>query len=1694
VELKKEGRVFSKTVDLPLSDKNIHYTFVVDGSWVNDDTAPTEKDEDGYTNNVLKPADIAAKAQSDQGPRSMLGAAGAMISGIGPSSSTAHMAGRTPLEKSRTVDQKAGETPSEDMPGAFPDEIPFHEAQEYRREPGPVSSGLGHPSQLARGEAGPGTDNYHSNDISQNVRDDYSLAQDPKDYEKALGVAPLPATAGIGNPVKLQPGEKVPSSDTFTSNTIQNNVKTDRASYERSDAYPGDAAQDEHDSAPDTRRPAFGVPPAMSGMIPESSLPMGSHTRAGEKGQGPFVRSAGPGTSAAALAGQVPLEPRGVPRIVRESQRAAHFPPEASASSDAVVEKREIEQELKSKVPVEQPITGGSRGLASDDSPVPEVVRKSQWAANFPPEASASSDAVYEKREIEQELKSKVPVEQPITTNSSRLASDEPPVPEVVIESQHKAHASPEASASPMAVQEKSAVEQELLSKMPVRQPMTESSRFANNSPLIPEVVSKSQHNAHAPPEASASPVAVQEKSAVEQELLSKMPVRQPVAESSRFASESLPIPEVVSQSQHNAHAPPEASASPLAVQEKSAVEQELLSKVRTEQPRSYTSAAPGDTAPGVPAVVGESQQAAQAPPEASASEDAVKEKSAFEQELKSKVPEESVTSESSTHHTGILAAVVAGGAAVIGGAAAVVTEVPAAITKAITDINAGMHHHSASNSAVPERVPESQEPAHQMPGALPESEDVSGETAMEEESISKVAPAHATDANMSRNTFATTGNVPRLDSSATANTVPERVRESLQAAHRSPEAAANPEAVMEKKDVERELLREIKPAPATGARFLENPSSSTGRDSMPDYSTTANTVPERVRESLQAAHQSPEAAANPEAVSEKRDVEKELMREIPPAQSSAEPARTTNTNFRSNVHVAPTSRSSAMLSSGAPSGTKSAAPTSTMTGSLPSGDMIHSEPVLATMSTSTWAGNINPTRSGPEASTGPSPIREEMEYQRTTGALPSTMAGSEGSGLHNFNDDDTAPAMTYANRNVEPEREDDMRSDHTSTSEGMPSTFGGMLSNFGGTSPRSGGWTDAMGPMSSTSGGSSPTPGGVSKATLALAAGMTGVSAVGAGVLGEHFSQKSSFQPTQPDSSASFADRSRDTPSSAGPPASYASAAVADRFRNVSSSEGQPASSTSAAVADRFRNTSSSDTQPVSSASTSIPDRFRNTSSSDGQPIPSTAAAVTDRFRDTSSSSGADRSHDFSYSVNQPASSAAQAPTTEASATNFLPMATGMTGVSAIGAGAVGEHFSHSSPSRMAQPATPAFESTSFADRSRDIPVSGGPSTLSAAKTPTIGAPATNALQMAGGMTGISAVGAGAVGEHFNQSSTSAMTVPSSSASTAVGDRSRDIPFSASQHASSAASQPLSSAARQPVLTAPSQPLSSARNQPLSSGASQPLSSTTKTPMTGASITDPFYNDPIPAPGYNPTTYPASKPAMASEAFRDEPLSVNPAKSSFTPKAAESLAAGGVGAGALAAATTAGKSSTPLSTLNSASKAATAADVQPGPGLYIPPSTATKPAATEPGSLRAPPTSADTKPGPGLNAPASTPAKSAATESSMLSALPTKPRTESRDISPFSKQPGASSSSGGPSAATGVGGGSSRIPEKSTPTKGGAAGTGAAGGAGVGSSSSAGGSPSSYRTGTGESSKDEKRRKRTSFFGKIKDKLHRDK
>lgn len=306
-----------------------------------------------------------------------------------------------------------------------------------------------------------------------------SFPETPADeLNKPIGISPLPAAAGGLNPIKLAPGEPVPK-DLKTAD-LNSNVKLDPESYEKSDALPG----------VDTS--ALDIPPIGGVMIPESSLPMGNGN--------PTINSVGANSTTAALAAQVPKEPK-VPEVVKESQEKAGVDPEASGVASEVKDKEQVEEELKDKVPEAPSTSEGTAGKGTEKSEGDKTLLETAAALTAGVGAAAAAAAVATKdkavSQLPDSVKEKLPVSVQDTiapnTKETKIEEVSPEVPTEVKESIAEAGKSPEAAGNTAAVEEKKAVEAELLKEVEPAQaisdaPKTEEpAKVAEEAPKVVE-------------------------------------------------------------------------------------------------------------------------------------------------------------------------------------------------------------------------------------------------------------------------------------------------------------------------------------------------------------------------------------------------------------------------------------------------------------------------------------------------------------------------------------------------------------------------------------------------------------------------------------------------------------------------------------------------------------------------------------------------------------------------------------------------------------------------------------------------------------------------------------------------------------------------------------------------------------------------------------------------------------------------------------------------------------------------------------------------------------------------------------------------------------------------------------------------------------------------------------------------------
>lgn len=453
--------------------------------------------------------------------------------------------------------------------------------QAYPVAPKPFTEeGPANPVTIAPGEKFPSADEYALSQKNIHDKEELKAAELFREQQQQnVSVNPLPATAGAGNPITFAPGIPVPKTDEFTANTVNSNVKLDEASYNKPDAMVGGAPFLPPVVTPAAERAnkgtgVFDVPPITKNMIPESSLPMGAQHGTYDAEVSPFVQSAAPTSTTAQLAGQVPLENKKpqaetvlIPSIVKESQAKAHFPPEASAQTEPVIEKHQVEDELLAKVPKAPVTADGTPSVGEVATAVGGAVTALAGAAAvYANTAKDKAVEAYQQAPSTEQVKESLPepIRNVVAPPPAPTASHAAPGP--VQASIAEAHASPEAAANREAIAEKQQVESELLQKV-------------------------ATHNEAGEPAPNVKPVAVH----VDQHKLKDALVeaentteKQPQltgkgqSEHHEHGGVAAAVPGAVKDSISEAHAEPEAAAYEEPIREKNAVEEELLRKVPT--------------------------------------------------------------------------------------------------------------------------------------------------------------------------------------------------------------------------------------------------------------------------------------------------------------------------------------------------------------------------------------------------------------------------------------------------------------------------------------------------------------------------------------------------------------------------------------------------------------------------------------------------------------------------------------------------------------------------------------------------------------------------------------------------------------------------------------------------------------------------------------------------------------------------------------------------------------------------------------------------------------------------------------------------------------------------------------------------------------------------------------------------------
>ena len=345
-----------------------------------------------------------------------------------------------------------------------------------------------------------------------------AFPETPAEEKPSFGVAPIPASAGTGNPVSVPAGETLPEQKSFNPNTTDSTATTSKEGYEKdaSAAVPAAGALAgagalgaagagiyEHEKNQKNEK-AFGVDPipASSGIGNPASVP------AGEKL--PEQKSFNPNTVESTATTSKEGYDRDASAPVAGLKGQEDKPSTTSAFS--------VPEQSKNMIPESSlPMGDGTKEVESSTSP---------FIQSAAPQSSSSDGAATAPIEPRKEA-TVVDDEAPSATMTGP-----PSIPEMVRESQEEADQSPEAAAYPEELKEKSAVEQELMSKVKSTDATGEPAPKAGDTipgtvpPLaavdtsLPEPVKESITESHQSPEAASSPEAIKEKAAVESELL----------------------------------------------------------------------------------------------------------------------------------------------------------------------------------------------------------------------------------------------------------------------------------------------------------------------------------------------------------------------------------------------------------------------------------------------------------------------------------------------------------------------------------------------------------------------------------------------------------------------------------------------------------------------------------------------------------------------------------------------------------------------------------------------------------------------------------------------------------------------------------------------------------------------------------------------------------------------------------------------------------------------------------------------------------------------------------------------------------------------------------------------------------------------------------------------------------------------
>lgn len=418
-------------------------------------------------------------------------------------SSSLHPLQRDHANSVNSTNQMAGEQPikerqTQPAPGAFPGTpAPDSENQNaFGVNPIPASEGAGNPIQLAPGEKVPDSSTINSNTVESGVRDDPDMKSEATEAEgeQTMSVNPIPATSGLGNPVQLAPGEKMPDPSTLNDNTVESTVKDPEGG-------PSDADVQPVQPDPKTDPVASGLGPQTGSQIPESSMGMGSDAPSdiNKEDTGPMMSGVAPTSTTNQLAGQQPLEERREPTVIDDNKEDPTISSVAPSSTT---------NQMAGSVPKEDRREAAIIGESKENAEPASQKSGGLWNKSLMGGAAAvgttAAGGAYAANEM---MKDK--------TNTDPKSSLPESAQKGIDENATGSNTAPPPSEDPALPQQTAVGESP---HVPSGEPMRETAS------AVPDEVGHSQKEAQFPPEAAASTEAVKEKSAVEDELLQKVP------------------------------------------------------------------------------------------------------------------------------------------------------------------------------------------------------------------------------------------------------------------------------------------------------------------------------------------------------------------------------------------------------------------------------------------------------------------------------------------------------------------------------------------------------------------------------------------------------------------------------------------------------------------------------------------------------------------------------------------------------------------------------------------------------------------------------------------------------------------------------------------------------------------------------------------------------------------------------------------------------------------------------------------------------------------------------------------------------------------------------------------------------------------------------------------------------------------